>query len=225
MAKPKVIACFLLYFPYIKRYMQLLHMRKLLLLLSLIPISIFGQDISNSVGVLTISDEYDNTDHIINFLNEDGTTWYTLNLYEDWKNKEDFSIIAFKPDYFLFKIRCKEQTSDGFRVVVNEETGLTKKLANSDKVKLISWEQYALDVFSVDFNPIEHPIYDKIDGALILELPKRKSIMVPKEINGEWMQIIWSDTNDYPSNITDDRTGWIRWRKNNQIVIKVYHLS
>ncbi len=198
-------------------------MRRLILLLTLIPSFLFGQDLSNSVGVVTISEGYDNTNHIIEFLNDDGSTWQTLNLYNGWNNPE-FHIIAFKPDYFLFKIRCNEQTANGYKVVVNEQTGLTKLIPKSDKVKLVTWEQYMLDVFSIDFDPTQLPIYDGINGSKITELPTQYNILVPTEIKGDWMRIIWSDTDEYPTNTSKDRTGWIRWKTNNKINVKVYHL-
>lgn len=201
-------------------------MIKLALFLTLIPSLLFGQSMSGSIGVITISDEYGNTDHVIELLNEDGTTWYTLNLYEEWENiKPEFKILAFKPDYFLFKIKCKERTSTGYKVVVNEETGLTKMLIDSKKVKLLTWEQYVTDVFSVDFNTSKHPIYDKINGTPISRPPKNESIMVPKEIVGDWMRIIWSETDEYPTNTDQVLNGWIRWRKNGRMLITVYHLS
>ncbi|MFT6214950.1 MAG: hypothetical protein ACJAS3_001346, partial [Roseivirga sp.] len=42
----------------------------ILLFYSLFSISVYGQDMSYSVGVVTISDDFDNSDHLIEFLNE-----------------------------------------------------------------------------------------------------------------------------------------------------------
>lgn len=200
-------------------------MTKLLILILFFPLSILGQDMRNSIGVLTIADNYEKTDHKIEFVNDDGTPWYTLDLYKELKAKNDFMIIAFKPDYFLFHIRCQKQTPTGFAVVVNEESGLTKFVLNSSTVRLQSWEEYVLNVFSVDFDPNKIPIYNKVSGTSIKSNPKKESIIVPKEVRGEWMKIIWLDSGEYPSNNTSVKTGWIKWKKDNKILITLYHLS
>ena len=197
---------------------------KLLLLLILLSASLHGQNMTNSIGVVTISDDYDNSDHIIELLNDDGSVWNSINLYNEMTLIEDFDIIAFKPDYFIFKIKCKEKNRDFYRVVVNEETGLTKRLSISSKLKLQTWEEYVIDVFSVDFSPSEIPILDKIDGTPISELPNQNHIIVPKEIKGEWMRIIWTNS-DYPTNDSVNFSGWIKWKKSNKILVTIYHLS
>ncbi|WKK81535.2 hypothetical protein [Marivirga arenosa] len=110
-------------------------MRNLIILLFLVPALSFGQDMSNSIGVVTLSEEYNNTDHRIEFLNEDGSTWDTFNCYGPWDDLPDLQILAFKPDYFVFKIKCQRETPTHYIVVVNEETGLTKKLKKSNKIR------------------------------------------------------------------------------------------
>jgi hypothetical protein len=200
-------------------------MIKLTLISLLFPVALFAQDMKGSIGVVTISDIYGDTDHKIQFLNEDGTTWYTLDLYEDWKRKDDFQIMGFKPDYFLFYIRCIEKTATRFKVVVNEETGLIKFLPNSSKLKLQTWEEYVMNVFSIDFNSSYVKIYDRIGGTPLKEILESHKIKIPKEIKGEWMRIIWSDTEEYPSDTSEIRTGWIKWKEGNKIIVTIYHLS
>lgn len=200
-------------------------MRRLLLIF-LLPLTLSAQDMGNSVGLVTISDKYDSTDHKIEFLNDDGSIWYTLDLYKAWENKSDFRIVAFKPDYFLLHIRCIERTSARYTVVVNEETGLKKFLLNSSKLKFQTWEEYVInEVFSIELDPANAKIYDQINGTILTDIPEQGKVLAPKEVKGEWMRIIWSDTNEYPSNTSNDRTGWIRWRKDDKIIVTLFHLS
>ena len=187
---------------------------------------------SNSIGIVTLNDEgYSKENGLLQFENEDGSTWYEFTFYYDdsdgkWDYPNDaFRIVAFHPDYFLFKIKCITESENFFTVVVNQQTGLTKQLKKSKSIQLKTWEQYVLDVFSIDFDTSELPIYDRINGSPVSELPNRENIVVPKEIKGDWMRIIWSTTNDYPGNSSEDRTGWIKWKSNNKINITVYHIS
>lgn len=200
-------------------------MYKLLSTLLFFPSFIFGQDISNSLGVVTISDDYDNSDHVIELLNSDGTVWNSINLYNGWDSEIELNIIAYKPDYFLFKIKCTELTKTGFKVVVNEKTGLTKEIRQSKKVKLQSWENYVIQVFAIDFESEKLSIYKKLNRRPFKETPRRSGITVPIEIKGDWMRIIWSETDNYPTKNNNDGIGWIKWKNDNKIAITVYHLS
>jgi len=197
---------------------------RLILLFTFLPNALFCQDISNSIGVVTISDDYDNSDHIIELLNDDGSVWNSINLYDDWKPIEDFIIIGFHPDYFLFKVKCKSKLDKYYEVVVNEETGLSKRLLISSKLKLQTWEEYVLDVFTIGFNISENPVLDKINGAPVTKSPIKNQFLFPKEVKGEWMRIIWTDSN-YPTDNSINYSGWIKWKKGNQIIISLHHLS
>ncbi|MFT5780259.1 MAG: hypothetical protein ACI837_003220 [Crocinitomicaceae bacterium] len=208
------------------RYRQLSSMRRFFGILIFLPTFLFGQDMANSIGVVTIGEKYDDSDHKIELLNEDGSIWYLVDCYEPLTYNPDFRILAFKPDYFLFKIKCKRETPMHYEVVVNEQTGLTKTLKKSTKVKLVNWEEYVTDVFSVDFEPTDIQVLDRIGGTAISEQPKKESLIIPKKLNGEWLRIIWTSGNyEYPSDSSNVRTGWIKWRVNNRIVITLYHLS
>ncbi|WP_424964053.1 hypothetical protein [Ekhidna sp.] len=201
-------------------------MRRLLTILTFLPTLLHGQNMANSVGVVMLGEQYDNTDHKIELLNEDGSVWYLVDCYEPLNYNPDFRILAFKPDYFLFKIKCKRETQTHYEVVVNEETGLTKSLKKSDKIKLVNWEKYVTDVFSVDFEPTDIQVLDNIDGTPISEQPKSENLMIPKEVKGDWMRIIWTPGNyEYPSDNSNVQSGWIRWRTNNRITVTLYHLS
>lgn len=197
---------------------------KLLLLLILLSASLHGQNMTNSIGVVTISDDFDNSDHTIEFLNDDGSVWKAVNLFDESKPIEDLMIIALHPDYFLYKIRCKERNSEYFRVVVNEKTGLTKRMLISPKLKLQTWEEYVLDVFTIGFNISENPVLDKINGVPVSKSPAKNLFLYPKEVKGEWMRIIWTDSN-YPTDNSINYSGWIKWKKGNQIIISLHHLS
>jgi len=197
---------------------------RLLLLLILLPAPLYGQNMTNSIGVVTISDDFDNSDHILEFLNDDGSVWNAINLFDEWKPIEGFIIMAFHPDYFLYKIKCKEKTSEYYRVVVNEETGLTKRILISSKLKLQTWEEYVLDVFTVSFNISETSILDKINGSPVTKLPVKNQFLFPKEVKGEWMRIIWTDSN-YPTDDSINYSGWIKWKKGNEIIVRLHHLS
>ncbi|MGL1889951.1 MAG: hypothetical protein OCD76_25790, partial [Reichenbachiella sp.] len=215
-----------------RRYMQLFSMRRFILLITFFPTFLFGQDMSNSIGIVTLNDEtYNKENGLFQFLNEDGSIWYEFTFYYDdsdgkWDYPNDeFKIVVFHPDYFLFKIKCVSESENFYTVLVNEKTGLTKRLKKSAPIKLQNWEQYVLNVFSVDFDPSELPVYNRMNGTPMSELPKQESILVPKEIKGDWMRIIWSNTGEYPDKSSEDKTGWIRWKTSNKINVTIFHIS
>jgi len=197
----------------------------------LIPSLVFGQDISNRIGVLTINENlYTKENGLIQLLNDDGTTWYEFTLYYDdsdgqwdYVNKK-LNILAFHPDYFLFEIECTNETEEYYEVVVNEATQLSKRIVKSPEFKLLTWEQYVLNVFAIDFDRDEYPIFHQKNGIPVSNIPDQNLILRPVIIEGDWMKIQWSDVFQ-PTKPEHVHDGWIKWRESNRIMIELYHIN
>lgn len=198
-------------------------MTKFFIPLLLFSSSLLAQDMSNSIGVLSLAAEI-NGPFKIEILNEDGSVWYSVDPFGEFEWKEGFDVLAFKPDYFLFKLKCVLELDDSYEVVVNEKTGETKFIKKSSNYKLQSWEEFVQQVFSIAFDPTKQKLLDNIDGNPIHELPKVEDHIVPNEIQGDWMKVIWTDA-EYPDETTENKSGWLKWRDGDQIIIGLYFLS
>lgn len=207
-------------------------MRQLLWILFLIPFLTFGQDMSNSIGVITLDEvNYSKENGLIELLNDGGEAWYSFTFYYDdsdgkWDYpNDDFQVIAFHPDYFLLKMRCISQDDEFYTVMVNEESQLTKKVRKSSKLVLQIWEQFALNVFSVSFESLSNPILHKIAGDKIdVDLPDYP-IFQPVKIKDDWMKIKWSKKNGITTADSEYEFGWIKWKSHNRILIEVFFIS
>ena len=174
-------------------------------------------NIASTKGVVVLN-KFEKGDSV-RFYNDDGSVWYEFSFfYDDSDGKfdfpnNDFRPFAFHPDYFLLVLRCTE-TSDRFlQVVVNEETGSKKYVKADDPVlKLQTWEEFVLKVFSVKFDKKANPILETPNGRVKTILIPGDANFRPVETDGEWLKIRW-DAAGQTGKRKQDATGWIRWKK------------
>jgi len=203
----------------------------ILLIVLFIPTYLFGQNMSNSIGVITLNgNNYSEENGVIELLDYDGEVWHSFTFYYDdsdgkWDYPNDnFQIIAFHPDYFLLKMKCVAQDDEFYTVIVNEESQLKKRVKRNSKLTLQTWEQYVMDVFSISFDALSNPILNDINGERInVKLPEYP-IFQPVQIKEEWMKIKWS-IDGMPTIDSKYEFGWIRWKSYNRILIEVFFTS
>lgn len=181
--------------------------------------------IKNTKGLIVLSNRYGNND-FIRFYNEDESLWYEFTFYYDDSDgkfeyeNEDFAPFAFHPDYFSLALRCVGEDKSRFEVIVNEETGLKKFVRKTDKtLKFETFENHILKTFSIDFNRTENPLRKIPEGEIkVVDLPKEVTFH-PVEIKGEWLKVRWDNTKK------DTDFGWVRWKENDKILIKLFYFS
>lgn len=182
----------------------------------------------NSIGIITLSEPHDGN-KFIEFLNNDDSVWYKLKFhYDDSNGKWDypnpeFMIVSFHPDYYLFNVKCIRELGSFYEVEVNHESGLTKKMRKSELIKLISWEDYVLNVFSIGFDDKLNPICENKEGNTLEINLSDEVIFQPVEIQGEWMKIKWSK--DFFVENPKFDYGWVKWKEGNKIIIELYFFA
>lgn len=195
-------------------------MLKKIFLLLLLPSYLFGQNISNSVGVVSLNQKvYNNSDGLIQFFNEDGSVWYEFNFYYDdsdgkWDYpNDDFDVLAFHPDYFLLKVRCISVSSEVYKVVVNEMFEDMKLIKKSPKYKFETWPEYILNSSHLDFDVLSNPILNEVDGEVLEGWDASGIQLEPVEINEHWLKLKWLDHGG-------TNYGWIRWRDGSSMLVE-----
>ena len=131
-------------------------------------------------------------------------------------------------DYFSFTFRSLAQTDNWLDVIVNNETGKTYWLKKTDKVKFRNWEEYLKNMFGVtrllDFpqkirkEPNDNSPEIKYQGT---------DCFIVESLEGDWIEISTPDYCD--ENFTDSKTpiksGWIKWRKGDELIIDYFTTS
>lgn len=80
-------------------------------------------------------------------------------------------------------------------------------------------EKYILEASSI-YN--YENILDTING--LIELSSTTDIIKPVKIEGDWLQVKW-DVNSGKDLLAEYRYGWIRWRKEDKLILKVIYLK
>lgn len=126
-----------------------------------------------------------------------------------------------KLDYDILQLRATTISRNWIEVIININTG-KKAWVKRDSVDYFAWPDFLLSVFSVErTNPSQNPLRLKpVDNAAVV-LNAGGSSLNPQAIRGDWMLVTIIDENT--GNLT--RTGWIKWKKGNQFLIKWSLLS
>jgi hypothetical protein len=182
-------------------------------------------EIDHTLGVVTLADSGAKPD-TIRFYNADGTLWYVFtSLYDDSVGvrafpNHDFKPLAFHPDYFILCLAATRRTSDGYDVIVNQETGLTKHLPLLPFLRFRTWEEHVLSVFALEFDPAVNPIRTQPrNRAPIIPFPGTSAVYHPAEVKGDWVRVAWGEDSN------DSRTGWIRWRVGTRVVVDFFYFA
>lgn len=184
-------------------------------------------DIKNSLGLIVLSENYGEND-FIRIYNQDGSLWYRFTYYYDGSDgkfeyyNEEFVVFSFHPDYFILGLRCVGEDKNYYHVIVNEETGLKKFVKKSDtNLKLESWEQYVLNSLAIEFNNEQNPLREEPGGQLISVDIKETLNFHAEEIKGEWLKVSWYDNDDREQ---EPKFGWVKWKKDQKIIINLIQL-
>lgn len=189
------------------------------------PAILSGQNTDSTLGVVTLNTDYNEANSTIRILNQDLTTWYEFNFYytdtaQVWPfPKDSFEPLSFHPDYMLLHLTCLDTFDNLFRVVANQSTGLVKYVENNGLLKLMTWEQYVLSMFSIENDQDTNPIRDEINGVPLDPDFDFDDPVHPVEIHDDWLEVEWDD------GAGRRRTGWLIWRKNGQIIVELYPIS
>jgi hypothetical protein len=190
------------------------------------PPPVTAIDVTNLIGVVAVVDSGLGRDSI-RFLDVDGSLWYLFSFYYDDSDglwdfpNEDFRPLAFHPDHFLLRLGVTRRDSLGYEVVVNKETGATRRLPSAPFLQFRTWEEHVLSVFSLEFDSRTNPVRTaRGDSAPTIAYPGQEVIYRPEEINGEWVRVTW-EVGPTPQMYS----GWIRWKRGNFVVVRFHYFA
>lgn len=183
-------------------------------------------DVEKSIGIISLNGlvPFSEKD-TIKLFNDDGSLWHQFSYsYDDSDGKYDFQNENFKPylfhpDYFLLGLVVTEiLDSINYKVIVNKNSSLEKVITVDEKLVLNTWEEAVLKSTSISFDDSINSIKDAQSlDANSLELPV-ESIIKPVSISNDWLKIEWQFEGE-------KRSGWIQWKRNGLLVIKLSFLT
>jgi hypothetical protein len=184
-------------------------------------------NLAGQLGILTLADSGPDIGHdSLRLYNVDGTLWYLFSFYYDDSDgrwdfpNNDFEPLAFSPDNFVLALAVTHRDSLGYEVIVNHETGLRKWLPAAPYLQFQTWEQHLLTVFAVGLDSTANPVYTAANAhSRRIRYPGRSTTYWPLEVRGDWLRVGWDG--DRPGK----RSGWIRWRRENLLIVELFYLD
>ncbi len=146
-----------------------------------------------------------------------------LPAHEDWLSPQSLWL-----DYFSFTFRCKSRRPGWFEVIVNNETGKTYWLRNNKLVSFGTWEQYLKGMFAVERSEkVKQKIFHSPNARSSTINYKGRDCFQVKAMRGEWIEIATAQHCDqsYTNSETKINSGWIKWRRGNELLIYYFGTS
>lgn len=126
-------------------------------------------------------------------------------------------------DYSSFIFRCKTQTNDWFEVFVNNENDKSLWLKKSELTKFLSWETYLQKMFGVArlSNQSQKIRKQPNDNSEEIKYSGHDCFQV-KSMNEDWIEIFTADYCDNNDSKTKIKSGWLKWRQGNRLLIEYF---
>lgn len=115
----------------------------------------------------------------------------------------------------MFSEPCLAKDSLIYIVAYNNKRVIVKK---SGDLKFQTWEEHLIkDVLSVDFNPETNPLHRQ-PNQNSKEIPYTyDELYEPVKIKDNWLRVRWRNNDNW-------KYGWIKWKKNDILVIDFLYL-
>lgn len=174
----------------------------------------FYENITDKNPIKSISIFHDEKIHSFNIQNLDSI------------KKEWLMPLHINLDYYIFYFQCSDVKDEWFQVIVNEETNLKYWIKKIPDFEYLSWESFISDVVAV--RPIDSETNPILKSATLnAEKCKKQLIdcLVPVDVNGDWLKVkVEPVICDKTFEMGDDEIfeGYIRWRKDNKLLIYYY---
>ncbi|OIQ19365.1 MAG: hypothetical protein BM557_06580 [Flavobacterium sp. MedPE-SWcel] len=150
------------------------------------------------IGILTTTDNYFGD---------------TISIIDINKNRLPDIIINVEDDFL--QLQCLSQDSLYYNVKLNDnQIGLISK--KQDKVVLKTWDEYILNAFCVEFNPVTNPLLQQPDENSKKVIFNEDEFYLPVAIKDNWLKVKWGDDDNLSY-------GWIKWKDGNNLLIKIFH--
>lgn len=153
-----------------------------------------------------------------------------------------FCSMVFDPQYSLMHFACVGQTENAYQVLINHSQ--TKYLPRKKEFQFQTWEQYLLqsngirrktDVTDENEKPLTALHKAPSDSASAISLPAGHEMFCAMEVQGDWLKVqydcFYNDEDskyegqpchNYIGKCSDAVTGWLRWRKDNKLLVDIF---
>jgi hypothetical protein len=131
-------------------------------------------------------------------------------------------------DYSSFVFRCLEIKDDWLKVMVNNENGETLWLKKSELTIIQDWENYLKEMFGVERLPDQQQKIRSLPNDTSKEtIYQGKDCFQVTSMKGDWIEIFTADYCDesYTDSKTRIKSGWIKWRQGNKLLIDYFTTS
>lgn len=131
-------------------------------------------------------------------------------------------------DYSFFVFRCLEIKANWLKVMVNNENGETLWLKKSELTIIQDWENYLKEMFGVERLPDQQQKIRSLPNETSKEIIYQgKDCFQVKSMKGDWIEIFTAEYCDesYTDSKTKIKSGWIRWRQENKLLIDYFTTS
>ena len=126
-------------------------------------------------------------------------------------------------DYSSFVFICKTLTNDWFEVIVDKENGKSLWLKKSELTKFSNWETYLQGMFGIARLSDHSQKIKKqpSDSSEEIKYSGQDCFQV-KSMDGDWIEIFTADYCDesYTDSKIKIKSGWIKWRQGNKLLIE-----
>jgi hypothetical protein len=131
----------------------------------------------------------------------------------------------YKPDYGLYHFICLEKNKRYFKILINDsEIGF---IPNNGKYIFKTWETILMSA-SVERINKQNLIRKNLNGTdenIIMNNCEYETLKVLDVIekNGEyWLEISFAENCEpYPTKNTEQKTGWIKWRNSENLLVRI----
>ncbi len=155
---------------------------------------------------------------IIRLVNKDGEINIEEHNYSNWLKPE-----AIWLDYSQFLFRYTAVEDKWIQIIVNTDTKDKKWIQKSQTLTIQTWENFLIN---------ETTAIDPLGSTDIKTEPNTNSTTLRKstdkdcfeaiEIKGDWIKIKTNETLDCNEHPQPMKSGWIKWKENNQLSIKYF---
>lgn len=128
-------------------------------------------------------------------------------------------------DYSSFVFRCLTVQENWLKVIVNNETGETLWLKKSELTTFKDWESYLKEMFGVK------RLHDQPQKIRVLPADNSQEIIYQRQdcfqvkaMKEDWIEIVTAEYCDESNNMKI-KSGWIRWRQGNSLLIDYFTTS
>jgi hypothetical protein len=191
-----------------------------------------------SKGLVIVNSEDENLQKDFIIYNLNGTEYCRLNLLKDLiyynNTTEELSTLQgllldpyeFYPDYYILKFEIESIINDSIYVFIDKAKLVKKKIFyNRSQVSAETWREYFIGAM-VDFNEFDNPIKGSPDlntknRIISSDINVDDYFFTIGEIKGNWIFIECTDLCGIECPNGLELSGWIMWKKEGKMIIKL----